>query len=109
MDPLVEQASDCQRDVSMACPTCRAEQAWSDTCRRCRCDLTDLRAVWQRHQGRRRSCLAALRSGDWERALQLARDCVSLHRSADSLRLLAVCHLLRGDWRDAWQAARAAD
>ena len=29
----------------MRCPTCRAEQEWSDNCRRCRCDLQLLREV----------------------------------------------------------------
>ena len=24
----------------VCCPTCHAEQEWSDTCRRCKCDLT---------------------------------------------------------------------
>ena len=83
------------------CPTCRAIQEWSDTCRRCKSDLRLLRklteAYWQIH----RACLARLRSGRPRAALRLAQHCRSLSASAESDRLLAVCALLNQDWPSA--------
>ena len=35
-------------DNSFVCPVCRAAQAWSDSCRRCRCDLGLLRRADER-------------------------------------------------------------
>ena len=34
-------------EEAMACPVCNARQAWSDECRRCKCDLSTLRAAWR--------------------------------------------------------------
>ncbi len=91
--------------ATMACPTCRAEQDWSNECRRCRSDLTDLHSVWRRRRELRTACLDALRIGGLERALDLARDGVSLCPNEESTRLLTVCHLLLGHWSAAQQAA----
>ena len=83
---------------AVCCPACRARQEWSDTCRRCKCDLTLLRrtvaACWQ---ARRRS-LAALRAGRLTEALEAARQQHDSCPGADSARLLAVCHLLLCNW-----------
>ena len=42
------------------CPTCRALQEWSDTCRRCRSDLSLLRAACSTHLDHRRNCILQL-------------------------------------------------
>jgi hypothetical protein len=91
------------------CPTCGAWQDWSDACRRCRCDLTLLRRVAEAIQTSRRHCLCALRAGRTSEALQQARRFQALCADRSAARLLAVCHLLQGDWLAAATVARIAD
>ena len=91
------------------CPTCRALQEWSDTCRRCRCDLRLLRDAAETYRRARRGCLLAIRAGRPRDALRLARRCRRLRDDAATRRLLAVCTLLCGDWPSAAALARAAD
>lgn len=93
----------------MRCPTCGAEQAWSDTCRRCRCDLRLLRAAEQAYQRHRRQCLDGLARGQIEIALHHASRTHRLKPSIESSRLLAVCNLLSERWPQALQLARAAE
>ena len=84
--------------TTLGCPTCGAQQEWSDTCRRCRCDLTLLRAVKEARRGHRRRCLLLLRAGRLTEALQQARRGYALCADQRSARLLAVCHLVCGNW-----------
>jgi hypothetical protein len=91
------------------CPTCRAVQEWSDTCRRCRCDLRLLREAAESYRRERRRALLAIRAGRPRDALRFARRCLSLRDDAATRRLLAVCTLLRGDWPAAVALARGAD
>jgi ribosomal protein L40E len=102
MDLPIEQAT--EQGTTMTCPTCNAEQPWQDECRRCKSDLGELRAVWQASQRAHLACLRALREGTLDRALDEARKHVSLNASDDALRLLSVCHLLRGEWQAALDA-----
>jgi hypothetical protein len=88
-------------DENMRCPTCRAEQPWSDQCRRCKSDLTLLRATAQAFAWHRRECLRLLRLAQFEAALEQARLAFALHADADSRRLLAVCALWNGDYSQA--------
>lgn len=80
------------------CPTCRAGQEWSDTCRRCRSDLRLLRELADAYHQTRLACLARLKAGRPRAALRLARQCRELSASAESDRLLAVCCLAARDW-----------
>ena len=93
-------------EESLRCPTCKAKQEWSDTCRRCKCDLSLLHGVARARRESRRRCLWCLRTGQLSKALQHARRCHALGPDEPSSRLLAVCHLLAGDWLKAVAAAR---
>lgn len=86
---------------TLRCPTCGAVQEWSDTCRRCRCDLSLLRAAAEAAAVCRRRCLAALRRQCPEAALQHARRLYALDAGPSSARLLAVCLLLHDQWDSA--------
>jgi hypothetical protein len=88
------------------CPTCDAVQEWSDACRRCRCDLTLLRQLTASASTSRHRCLRALRDGRLADALRHARRFHALSPGPTATRLLAVCHLLRGDWFSAAAYAR---
>jgi hypothetical protein len=90
-------AVDLQSPPTLRCPTCRAEQEWSDTCRRCKCDLRLLRLVADTHQAARARCLAELRAGRTQQALEAARECCRLWPALESRQLLAVCALLHGE------------
>ncbi len=98
MPPNQDDASGDSPTDQVRCPTCRALQSWSDTCRRCRSDLRLLREVHEAYQQTRSLCLARLRAGRFRAALELARRCRDLVPSAESDRLLAVCSLRLGDW-----------
>jgi hypothetical protein len=91
----------------LRCPTCGAVQEWSDVCRRCRCDLTLLRRVADAERVSRGRCLAALRGDRIPEALDHARRLYCLHPGPTASRLLAVCHLLHGNWRAAASLAVA--
>lgn len=90
----------------LACPTCNARQAWSDECRRCRCDLSHLRKVWRAAQRMRVECLRCLNANDPRTALRRARRLCELTPSPQALRLLAVCELRNENWPEALAAAR---
>jgi hypothetical protein len=93
----------------LRCPTCGARQGLADVCRRCRTDLRLFRDALESYQRHRRSSLLDLQAGRLEPALRDARRCHELSPGPESLRLLAVCQLLRGDWLDAVQFARRVD
>jgi len=95
--------------ATVRCPTCRAEQSWSDTCRRCKCDLRLLREAAEAYHRARRACLLHLDAGQPRAALLAARRCRGLAPSAESRRLLAVAALLGGEWADAAATARRLD
>jgi hypothetical protein len=84
--------------TSLRCPTCRAEQPWSDICRRCKSDLRLLREVAAEYAAIRMLCLIKLNRNQVVAALEQARQCVALCADADSRRLLAVCELLNRNW-----------
>ena len=91
----------CSPTDALRCPTCGARQEWSDTCRRCKCDLALVRALLQHRQRLRRASLQALRDGRFEEALTAAAHAYALQRDEDTRRLLAVAHLLTGRYADA--------
>ena len=89
----------------MRCPTCNARQAWSNECRRCKCDLSLLGQCWRTSQAQHRRCLRQLRAGRPDLALRHARRLAAIVGVAKASRLLGVCHLLSGDWPDACAVA----
>jgi len=93
---------------TVCCPTCKAVQEWSDTCRRCKCDLALLRSVAEASRESRRRCLLLLRAGRVAEALRQARRCYTLRPDEHSARLLAVCCLLGKRWAEALSIARFA-
>ncbi len=93
---------------NVRCPTCRAVQEWSDTCRRCKSDLTLLRATDASWSQSRRDCLRAIRDGRPRDALRSARQMHALRPDGESARLLALTSALNGHWNDAEALARAA-
>jgi hypothetical protein len=88
-------------DTSFICPVCRAAQAWSDSCRRCRCDLRLLRQADEARRRARQQALQHLRAGRWADAERAARAYHDIQPGADSRRLLAVCCLLGGEFQQA--------
>lgn len=86
---------------TMRCPTCRAVQAWSDICRRCKSDLQLVREVEVEYTAARQLCLSNLRNNRIHAALEQARHCLTLRDDAENRRLLAVCELLSGHWAEA--------
>jgi len=93
----------------LCCPTCGARQEWSDTCRRCKCELILLRRVTDEVQASRRRCLWSLRCGRADEALLHARRSYTLCPDRAAARLLALCHLLQGNWTAAVTWAQIAD
>jgi len=93
-------------DQRMRCPTCRARQTWSDTCRRCKCDLSLLRGAADASRAHRRRCLLLLRAGRHAEALRQAQRAYALAPDPPSARLLAVCHLLCRHWVSATTIAQ---
>jgi hypothetical protein len=93
----------------LRCPTCGAEQEWSDSCRRCRCDLRLLRAAFDAWSMHRRECLVALENGWVDSAARHARRSHELRPGAGSYRLLALCSLMSERWLDALEEARCAE
>ena len=92
----------------MRCPTCGARQAWTDACRRCKCDLRLLCAAASSYEQHRQSCLEHLIGGTPERAVSHAHSCHGLAPGGESLRLIALCQLHLENWADAWEAAESA-
>jgi Flp pilus assembly protein TadD len=89
--------------MPLTCPVCRAANDAGPTCRRCRADLALCFAV----EDQRNYAVAAARSaaaaGRVSDALAHARRAAELRRGPDADQLLAVLHLLAGDFA----AARA--
>jgi hypothetical protein len=93
---------------SFRCPTCRAAQELSETCRRCKCDLRLVQEAVRAYRKHRACCLAALGDGDVVEAFAHASEGARLDANHESLKLLAVCALLAGNWPAALSAARQA-
>ena len=94
--------------VEMRCPTCGARQTWAETCRRCKCDLSLLRAAAGAYEQHRRRCLENLLGAMFEKALAHAKSCHSLKPDAESFRLMALAQLGCRNWAGAWESARVA-
>ncbi|MHB1034981.1 MAG: hypothetical protein ACYC35_21715 [Pirellulales bacterium] len=84
-------------------------QEWSDTCRRCRCDLRLLQQMAEEAGVCRDRCLRALQTGHVSQAAADARRLYALRPDPLAARLLAVCYLLQGNWPAAATLARIAN
>lgn len=84
--------------ADFTCPVCGARQALTDTCRRCRADLSLVVGIHSELADKRARCLALVRQRRLFRATRLARECLELSRDECNLRLLATCYLLQGDY-----------
>lgn len=93
-------------DDTLRCPTCRASQPWSDSCRRCKCDLRLLREASEAYRAARSRALAAVRAGEPLRAVEWARRAARIAPEASACELLAACLLLAERWAEAQAAAR---
>lgn len=92
-------------EATVRCPTCGANQSWSDTCRRCKCDLALLRSAAEMCRRTRETALVHLREGRLSEALREARQLHDMCPNERSTRLLTVCHLLCGEWAEAMAVA----
>jgi hypothetical protein len=95
-------------EETFRCPTCRASQELSDTCRRCKSDLRLVQDTLRTYRKHRACALSALQSAKPAVALRHARECVCLDPNSKSLELLALCSLCWGDWSAAAASARKA-
>jgi hypothetical protein len=91
---------------TLCCPTCGARQEWSDTCRRCRCDLVLLRRAREATRHSRHRCLRSLVAGRYPEALAAARQHHQYRPDREADRLLAVCLLMNRNWAEALGVAR---
>lgn len=87
----------------MRCPVCRAMNREGTECRRCKADLTFLVDL-ERH---RRLLLDKARAqatqGEWSAMLESAKDAHQLRADEETLRYLAMGHLLTGKREYAFQ------
>ncbi|MHB8899007.1 MAG: hypothetical protein ACYC6Y_09700 [Thermoguttaceae bacterium] len=97
---MTESSSERTGEDEMLCPACKACQAWSDECRRCKCDLSLLKEWHAACEAVRRRCLVELGRGSSKRALRYARRYALLAGGAEASRLLGVCQLLSGNWAE---------
>lgn len=101
--------SDTAAAAMMRCPACRAQQVWSPECRRCGADLM-MMMMFEKTRGDQR-CLAltALRDGRNQTAIRHASRLYHVRPDTDSVRLLAVCLLMAGNFAQACQIANMCE
>jgi hypothetical protein len=87
----------------LVCPVCRAANEQPPACRRCRADLTLLWQVRAQALQELDTALEQLRGGDLVAALEAVRRAEELHRTPQTRRLRALVHLLRREFRAAWE------
>lgn len=87
----------------MRCPVCRADNDLQPVCRRCRADLAVLVELEQVRSQALSLAAQRLAQGDGGTALTVANHAHRLRAGPDSVRLLALAHLLRRDFARAFQ------
>ena len=80
------------------CPTCGARHAGGPSCHRCRTDLRQVLAIERAAARWRRQAHAALDRGDCQEARAHAGRACALHRSPESLAVLALAALTDRDF-----------
>lgn len=91
----------------MRCPACRADND-APTCRRCRADLAPLFALEDQRARALAAAARAAAAGDAAAVVESAGLAHRLRAGADALRWLAVGHLLRRDFAQAFACHRRA-
>ena len=97
--------------MPLRCPVCKADNAFpteggAALCRRCKADLTLLFALEQQRQGVLDTAQRAASRGEWRDFLAAVERADALRSDDESRRLLAVAHLLQGDFAEALHAAQ---
>ena len=92
-DPLLPGIGDSGAGDVERCPTCGARHAGGPSCHRCRTDLRQVLAIERAAARRRRRARAALERGDRREARAHAGRACALHRSPESLAVLALAAL----------------
>ena len=90
--------------MPLACPVCKAENAAGPNCRRCKAELGMLYSLVEQ-----RACLLAATRQAFEQhrqmdAWRLAIAANEHQQDAESLRWVAMLHLIHGNFEDAWRA-----
>lgn len=98
---------DLSDSAQFRCPTCGARQAPSPECRRCKGDLRVYQAAWRHHLRWKVLALTHLRDGDTADAVDAARLYARDTGSPDAARLLAVTHLIAGQYGKAVGVCRS--
>jgi len=91
----------------MRCPVCKADNPTGPQCRRCRADLALLFALEDQRARLLAAAQTAAGAGDGDETVRLASAARQLRAGDDARRLLAVGHLLRGAFAEAWQCFAA--
>ncbi|MDZ7615482.1 MAG: tetratricopeptide repeat protein [Patescibacteria group bacterium] len=84
------------REAVLCCPTCKAKQAPSLECRRCKSDLSLVVAVHDQLRRLHAAVLRQLATGRYAEAARTARSYWMISPEPAAARLLAVCCLLQG-------------
>jgi hypothetical protein len=82
----------------MHCPVCRAEVDSGPQCRRCRVDLSLLFILEEQRQQLLTAGFRALGCGRWREALALGERAGALRQDYAAQRLVALAHLLAGEY-----------
>jgi hypothetical protein len=88
--------------VTVRCPACRAENTTGPHCRRCRADLELLFALEDRRARLLADARAAIIRGDGEEVVRLAGSARRLRNDDEARSLVALGHLLSGNFAAAW-------
>ncbi len=87
----------------MRCPVCKAENTLGPLCRRCKADLTLLFQLEEQRDRLLNTARSGLASGERAEALEQAESGDWMRRDPESMRLLALAHLLNRDFASAWR------
>jgi hypothetical protein len=90
----------------MRCPVCKADNLQGPQCRRCKADLALLFALEDQRRRTLTEARRCLERGQWSDAAHHAATADWLRANEDTQRLLALAHLLAGDFAEAWQTYR---
>ncbi len=98
------------REAELCCPTCKATQAPSLECRRCKSDLSLVVAVHDQLRRLHATVLRQLAAGNYAEAVGTARSYWAISPNPLAARLMAVCCLLQEAFSEAQDiASNAAD
>jgi hypothetical protein len=92
----------------LTCPVCRATNERGPSCRRCKADLSLLFGLREQRQRVLSAAYHEAARGRWRRAIALAQGVEALRADPEVRQLLAVAHLMQGDYAGAWRWSQAA-